>query len=402
MTITLSPSPSVPSVVNAHGASAPYASAGIGQDLHVVLSPGTDDTLLAVCLSTATVSTGTIAALANLPAGVQLVGIVDASRTLAMVGDEYTRANAHVFVVRLRGSTAATVAITGEAAASGTAGSTGATGPAGTTGAAGSTGATGSVGATGPTGSTGSAGATGSSGVAGATGSAGTAGATGAAGSTGATGASGTVGATGAAGSAGATGATGATGSVGATGSAGATGAAGATGSVGATGATGSAGATGATGAAGATGAQGATGPTGSTGSTGATGAVGATGAQGPGTTELGTAVLGGTATSNGTPTDILSLTLSLAGSTRVRVVAPCRYSASLAGAVTVSLLMDGSTVDTTLQNLALGANGSAALIGEATLAAGSRIVKVQGSVALGTVTFAANAVHIFVDLVTP
>lgn len=282
MTITISPEPVVPITQWSYGASVPIASAGIGQDLHVALSPGNDATIAYVYMSTSPIAAGTLPDHNSPPVGARLVTTLYNTQPLVLIDDVYTRYYQHLCLARIAGTVAATVVVTGNPTTPGPSGATGATGTTGAVGAVGAKGATGSAGATGATGPTGAQGATGPTGPTGSQGNDGPTGPQGAAGSTGAdgvAGATGTVGPTGATGPQGASGSVGATG---ATGSQGATGTGGATGGNGATGASGVDGSTGPTGSTGAAGATGAIGPTGSTGSAGATGPIGPAGPPAP------------------------------------------------------------------------------------------------------------------------
>lgn len=214
MTYTLSPPPTVPTARWAYGASVPYASVGIGQDLTITLSPGTDDTVVGVYLAPSPVSAGALLTHDGLPTGARLVGMAYFRQPTVVAADTETRAGAHILIARLGGANAATVVVTGNAATAGAAGPTGPTGPTGATGPTGPTGAQGTTGATGAAGSTGATGPTGPTGAQGSAGSTGATGTTGATGSAGATGSTGPTGATGPTGSAGSTGATGAAGGV--------------------------------------------------------------------------------------------------------------------------------------------------------------------------------------------
>lgn len=93
---------------------------------------------------------------------------------------------------------------------------------------------------------------------------------------------------------------------------------------------------------------------------------------------------------------DVLSLTFSLSSSTKVLIMAPTRYSATLAGLASCLLTVDGTTYDTAAVTLAALGSGATGLATEVTLAAGSHTVKIRGSVTVGTLTFLTGGTAIY------
>lgn len=119
MPITVTP-PLVPSTVWNYGASVPYASFGVGQDLTVIMSPGGDSTILAVFLSASPVSPGTLPSHAAPPPGTRLVGVLYNGNEGMVAPDEQTRAFSEILIARYAGTNAATVTVTGNPAGTGT------------------------------------------------------------------------------------------------------------------------------------------------------------------------------------------------------------------------------------------------------------------------------------------
>lgn len=96
---------------------------------------------------------------------------------------------------------------------------------------------------------------------------------------------------------------------------------------------------------------------------------------------------------------DVLSLSITIAVTSKVLVTAPTRYSATLAGVASCILTVDGVTQDTASITLTLAASGATTLNTEITLAPGSHTIKIRGSVTLGTLTFAATGTAIYAQL---
>lgn len=119
MTITIT-APLVPTAVWNYGASVAYASAGIGQDLTVTLSPGNDATIVGVYVSPSPISAGSLSPPYTAPpSGAHLADVLYNGHASIIVSDTLTRANAHILLARWGGTAAATVTVTGEAAGNG-------------------------------------------------------------------------------------------------------------------------------------------------------------------------------------------------------------------------------------------------------------------------------------------
>ena len=112
-TLTLASPPLVPAARWDYGASVPYGAHGIGQDMRATLSPGNDDTIVAVYLSPSPIAAGTLEAHDQPPAGARLVGVVYALAPVLVVSDSETRAGGHILCGRFGGSNPATVSVTG-------------------------------------------------------------------------------------------------------------------------------------------------------------------------------------------------------------------------------------------------------------------------------------------------
>lgn len=114
----------------------------------------------------------------------------------------------------------------------------------------------------------------------------------------------------------------------------------------------------------------------------------------------LGNSQLNSNTNVTGSVADVLTLNITLSSPGTIFIVAPTRYSATLAGLASILLTVNSNTVDTAAVSVTLLGNGATTLTNGIALSVGSHTIKIRGSVTVGTLTFLNTGTSIYAQLV--